>query len=204
MSDCLAGKPSRPRRGVSLGTGAHPRVLQGGLTLEEVGDALADGRHAVAGAVGSDRADLGEEPLSALQHVRLVAELVQEDVLVLEEDGVLDEAEYLAEEGDGLLVELLGVADVCRDDLVKGQAGSALPEEGPVLLRLHGQLATHGVLGSADMGVDVVDVETSAAGRPHCADLVEGGGQAERWMAGREAEGRGQQLLRGVGRRGRG
>lgn len=161
MSDCLAGKPSRPRRGVSLGTGAHPRVLQGGLTLEEVGDALADGRHAVAGAVGSDRADLGEEPLSALQHVRLVAELVQEDVLVLEEDGVLDEAEDLAEEGDGLLVELLGVANVGRDDLLEGEARLSPGQLGAELLRLDGKLTPYGVLGRLDMGVDVVVVELS-------------------------------------------
>lgn len=116
---------------------------------------------------------------------------------MLEEEGVLDEAQDLAEECDGLLVELLGIADVGRDDLLKGKAGESLMEESPVLLRLHSQLATHGVLGGADVRVDVVDVEPSATGRPHCADLVEGDGLAERWMARREAVAR-QQRLRGT------
>lgn len=48
--------------------------------------------------------------------------MVDENVLLLEEKWVLEDAENLPEESDGLLVELLGVANVGRDDLGEGKA----------------------------------------------------------------------------------
>ncbi len=126
------------------------------LTLEKISDALPDGRHTVARAVGAYRADVLEEPLCPLDHVGLVAELVEEHILMLQQLRVLDEAEHLAEECDGLLVELLRVADVGRDDLPEGQVGVAPAKFSAVLLRLDGELAPDGVLGRPNVGVDVV------------------------------------------------
>lgn len=100
-----------------------------------------------------------EQPLGTLNNVRLVAQAVDQDILLLKELRVLQQTEDLAEEGDGLLVQLLGVANVGRDDLVKGQAGGALAQLGTQLVRLDGELATDGVFGRADVRVDVVDVE---------------------------------------------
>jgi hypothetical protein len=143
------------------------------LTLEEVGNALADGRDAVAGTVGADRTDHTKQLLGPLQHVRLIAQVVYQHIALLEQRRVLEEAKDLAEEGDGLLVELLGVADVGRDDLLEGQVGRAICQRGPVFLRLDGQLTAHGVLGLPDVRVDVVDVEPTARVGRHGALLVQ-------------------------------
>lgn len=130
-------------------------------TLEELGDALLDGRDTVAGAVGANAADILQQPPGPLNDIGLVSQVVDEHVLLLQELGVLEETGYLAEEGKGLLVELLGVADVGGDDLVEGQVVSlAAGDLGAVLLRLDGQLATDGVLGLLDVGVDVVGSES--------------------------------------------
>lgn len=94
-----------------------------------------------------------EQPLGALHDVGLVSQVIDEDILLLEKLGILEQAEDLAEEGNGLLVELLGVPDVGVDDLGKGQAGVALGEGGLVLLRLYSQLAADGVLGGPDVGI---------------------------------------------------
>lgn len=81
---------------------------------------------------------------------------------MLEQQRVLEQTENLAEEGDGLLVELLGVTNVGADDLVEGKVlGVALSDLGAVLLRLDGQLAADGVLGLDDVRVDVLDGETA-------------------------------------------
>ena len=138
---------------------------KGKLTLKELGNAIADGRNTSAGAVGTDRADLAHEELGTLDNIGLVSEAVDEDILVLEKSGVLEETEDLSEEGDGLLVELLGVANVGRDDLRKGKAfGLALGDLSSVDLRLDGKLATDGVLGSDDVLVDVIDGKSSHFG----------------------------------------
>ena len=110
-----------------------------------------------------------EEGLGAGDDVALVAEGAQQHVLVLQQLGVLEDAEDLAEEGEGLLVELLGVADVGADDLVEGQVlAVALPELGAEDLRLDGQLAAHRVLGLHHVRVDVVYGEPA-----HCSRGVE-------------------------------
>lgn len=144
------------------------------LTLEEVGNVLADSRGTVAGAISSYGADMLEEPLGALNNISLVAEVVDEDILLLEEKRVLEETEDLAEEGDGLLVKLLGVADVGRDDLVEGEVGGSTEQAGTELLGLDGKLATHSVLSRSDVRVDVVDGETAGIGGRHFANLGEG------------------------------
>lgn len=92
--------------------------------------------------------------------------MIDQDILLLEQLGVLDQRQDLAKEGDGLLVELLGIADICRDDMVEGQISVTLGQLGPELFRLDGELTTDSVLRRADIGVDVVD------GQPHGGILV--------------------------------
>lgn len=153
-----AGKPSRPV-GVSVAFRTVQRRDEWRLTLEELGNALFDNRNTVAGAVGPDRANMAQKPPGALDDIRLIAEAVDEHILLVQQLGVLEDTEDLAEEGDGLLVQLLGVADVGRDDLGKGEVAGAVCELGAVLLGLDGELAADGVLGGPDVGVDVVDAE---------------------------------------------
>lgn len=131
------------------------------LTLEELGNALLDSVHTAAGAVGTNRAALLEQPLGTLNDVGLVAKAVDQDILLLEQIGVLKQTEHLAEEGDGLLVQLLGVANVGGDNLVEGQAGVALVQAGTQLLRLDGELTADSIFSCADVRVDVVDVEAA-------------------------------------------
>lgn len=145
------------------------------LTLEELGNALLDGWNTGTGTVGTDGADALEEPLCTLNHVGLVAEVVDQDIFLLEKLGVLQQTGDLSEEGDGLLVQLLGVADVGRDDLVEGQVTAlALVQRSAELLGLDGQLATDGILGRANVGVDVVDGEPGHVGGPAMAGLLVG------------------------------
>lgn len=72
---------------------------------------------------------------------------------------MLYNTENLAEEGDGLLIELLRVSDVGRDDLLERQIRTGtLGELSPVLLRLDGQLTAHSVLRRFDVLIDVLIV----------------------------------------------
>lgn len=139
-------------------------------TFNKSGNALLDSRSTVAGTVSTDRTNTGEQLLCALNDVGLVAEAVDQDILLLEEQWVLENGENLAEKGEGLLVELLGVANVGTDDLVKRQRLVALGEEGTELLRLDGELAADSVLGVADTLVDGVDGE--AHGRLESSGLT--------------------------------
>lgn len=157
-----AGKPSRP----GSGQNARPTGRAGRLTLEKGGDALLDGRNAVAGTVGADGAHLLQQPLGAVDDIGLVAEVADEQTLVLEQLRVLEQAADLAKEGDGLLVQLLGVANVGRDDVLEGQAAVAFGQARAKLLGLDGQLAADGVLGPPDVGVDGVN------GQSHGCRLV--------------------------------
>ncbi|KAK1251925.1 hypothetical protein MKX07_007404 [Trichoderma sp. CBMAI-0711] len=145
------------------------------LTLEELGNALLDGIDAAAGAVGTHGAAVLEQELGSLNDVRLVAQAVDQHILLVEQLRVLQQAQDLAEEGDGLLVQLLRVANVGRDDMVKGQAGVALAQLGAQLFRLDGQLAADGVFGGTDVRVDVVDVEPAhfVGGGCECAGRVD-------------------------------
>jgi len=151
---------------------------KGQPTLKEVGDALPDSRNAVAGAVGSYGPNMLKKPLCTLSHVALVAELVQEHIFVVEQGGVLEETEDLAEESDGLLIELLGVADVGRDNLGEGKIGQATLEVGAVLLRLDGELTTDGIFSGLHMRIDIVDIEAFPGGGPHGASLDKGSQRA--------------------------
>lgn len=128
-------------------------------TLEELSNALLDGGNTGACAVGTDTANIFQEESRALQHIGLVSQAAQQDLLVLQELRMLEKTQDLAEEGDGLLVELLRVADIGADDLGERQAGIALSKGCAVFLRLDGQLATHSILGLDDLGLDVPDMQ---------------------------------------------
>lgn len=62
-----------------------------------------------------------EQVLGTLNDISLVAETIDESILLLQQLGVLEDAEDLSEKGNWLLVELLRVTDVGRDDLLEGQ-----------------------------------------------------------------------------------
>jgi hypothetical protein len=152
--------------------------------LDVFGDRLADASCALRLRVCADAVDVLEQLLRARNHVRLVAEGPRQDVLVLQQLRVLQQRGDLAEECDGLLVELLRVADVGGDDRVEGQVlALALGQLRAVRLRLDGQLAADGILGRADVRVDVVEREDRLglgdAGR-HGAGGLGGGGSRGR------------------------
>lgn len=100
-----------------------------------------------------------------MHNIRLITQTVDKHILLLQKLGVLQQAQNLTEESNGLLVELLRVANVGRDDLVERQVLggiAALGQRRSVLLRLDGKLAADGILGRHDVLVDVIDSE------PHC------------------------------------
>lgn len=163
---CGPGKTSR-----SAENGGKDEFNLRRITLDKLGNALLDDGNTVAGAVRADGANAGEQLLGAGNDIGLVAEAIDEDVLLLEQQRILENGEDLAEKGEGLLVELLGVANVGADDVVKRQRLVALGEAGAVLLRLDGELAADGVLGVADALVDGVDGE--AHGRLETSRCVE-------------------------------
>ncbi|KAI5295498.1 hypothetical protein KEM55_006177, partial [Ascosphaera atra] len=126
--------------------------------LDELGDAAAGDGDAGALAVGAYALGVDQETAGALEDVGLVVAAGDEVVAQGEEGGVLEEGEDLPEEGDGLLVELLGVADVGEDDAVEGEGGGGGAafglEEDAVLFGARGEGAADGVFGAHDVGVD--------------------------------------------------
>ena len=142
-------------------------------TLNVLCDTLSDSRRALALAVCAHALDLLEQLLGARNDVGVVSQAVGEHILVLEQARVLEQTGDLAEEGDGLLVELLGVANVGSDDSVERQVlALALCERGLELLGSNGKLATDGVLGLLDVRVDVVDVQALRPGRALGEELL--------------------------------
>jgi hypothetical protein len=85
---------------------------------------------------------------------------------MLQQLRVLHQTEHLAEEGNGLLVELLRVADVGCDDSVEGQVlALAFGQSSLELLRADSEFATDSIFGLFDVRVDVVDVQALRPGR---------------------------------------
>lgn len=171
MLASLAGKPSRPEDYVEFisDNSGFPAFLKMILTLKEVGNALANSRDAVACTVGADRAYFAQQPLGSLDDIVLIAEGFLQGLLVLQEQRVLDQTEDLAEESNGLLVQLLRVANVGRDDLGERQTLFATAKLGPELLRLDSKLTTDSILGLDNMGIDVALIQTSGRGGRHIA-----------------------------------
>lgn len=96
-----------------------------------------------------------------VDNVLLVAQSVLQHLLMLQQQRVLYDTGDLAEEGNGLLVELLRVADVGGNDCVEGEVALvALCQTGTILLALDCELTAHGVLGRFDVRVDVVNGES--------------------------------------------
>jgi len=89
-------------------------------SLDKVGHGLADAGRAVRLRVRADALDVFEQLLRALDHVLFIPQRPGQDVFVLKQLRVFEDGGDLAEECDGLLVELLRVADVGGDDRVEG------------------------------------------------------------------------------------
>jgi hypothetical protein len=154
----------------STGTGGEVDVGRVGrvavASLDEVGNGLPDTKRTLRLRVCADRLDVLEQGPGALNDILLVAQALLQNVLVLQQLRVLHQTEDLAEEGDGLLVELLRVADVGCDDSVEGQVlALALGQSSLELLRANGEFATDGIFCLFDVRVDVVDVQALGPGR---------------------------------------
>ena len=96
-----------------------------GRTLNEPRHALPDPRRALALAVCADALNVVQQPSRPVKHILLVPQRLRQDLPILQQLWVLEEARDLPEEGDGLLVELLRVSDVGGDDGVKGGSSAA-------------------------------------------------------------------------------
>jgi hypothetical protein len=108
-------------------------------TLNVLGDALADSWSSLRLAVCAYTLDFLQQLLRARNHVRLVAQAVDEDILVLQQARVLQQTCDLSEECDWLLVELLRVANVGSNDCVERKVlALALCQLRAVRLRLDG------------------------------------------------------------------
>ncbi|RUP25383.1 hypothetical protein BC936DRAFT_138843, partial [Jimgerdemannia flammicorona] len=89
--------------------------------FNEASNILTDVRDALRMRVCANAANVVQEELCALDRVRWV-ELEQElAVLWRKEIWVVDQRGYLTEKGDGLLIELLRVADVAINDSLEGE-----------------------------------------------------------------------------------
>ena len=132
-------------------------------TLNVLCNALSDARCALALTVCAHAIHLFQQLLRPRNDIFLVSQALDQYVLVLQQSRILQQTRHLPEEGDGFLVELLRVANVGGDDGVERQVlALALSQLCAVLLRLDGELSTDGVLGGADVRVDVVQVENLA------------------------------------------
>ena len=82
--------------------------------------------------------------------------MFSQGLLVVEQHGVLEKTGDLSEKGNRLLVELLRVANVGRNDLVERKvAGIALCDLGPVLLGLDSKFTSDGILSGDNPLVDI-------------------------------------------------
>jgi hypothetical protein len=157
---------------VDTSTGASGEVDVGRVgrvavsSLDEIGNGLPDTKRTLRLRVCADRLDILEQGPGTLDNILLVAQALLQNVLVLQQLRVLHQTEHLAEESDGLLVELLRVANVGSDNIVEGQVlALALGQSGLELLRANGKFATDSIFCLLDVRVDVVDVQALRPGR---------------------------------------
>ena len=130
--------------------------------LDESSNTLPDNGCSLTMTVGAHTVNILQESLGTLNDILLVAKGCLEGLGVFQQQRVLDQTQHLTEEGDGLLVQLLRVANVRKDHTVKGQRLVSLCELHTQFLGLDGQLTTHGILGFPHVGVDVVQVQGTA------------------------------------------
>lgn len=147
-------------RGVAIssyrGLASRRQSTNGTHTLNVLCNALPDAWGTLTLAVGSNTLDLLEQPPRPLEHIGLVSEAVHKRLLVFQQQRVLEETGDLAEEGNGLLVELLRVANVGCNDCVEGKVlALTIGQLCAIFLGADGKLATHRILGLLHMGVDV-------------------------------------------------
>ena len=101
---------------VDTGTGAGREVDASRVgrvsisALDEVCYALSNARGPLRLRIRPDTLDVVEQLPRPFNHVRLVAQTVEQHVFVVKEERVLQQTRHLPEEGDGLLVQLLRVA----------------------------------------------------------------------------------------------
>ena len=98
--------------------------------LNKLGNRLSDSRNTLGMRVSADGSNFINKKLGTLNRVLLEEEF---RIGVLKKVGVLNQSQDLSVKGDGVLVKLLGVANVGVDDLLKGKGtGVSLKRGGRV------------------------------------------------------------------------
>lgn len=167
MSLASAGKPSRSTK---RERGQHdslcPRDFE--HTLNKPRNTILDSSCTRTSTVGTDRTNCLQKPFCPSNNVALVSKLVQQNVLLLQQWWVFQQAQDLSEKCDWLLVELLWVSNVGRNDLGERKIGIALCQLGSVLLGSNSEFSSHSIFCLLNVGVDVVDVQAAkTSGRRH-------------------------------------
>lgn len=130
-------------------------------TLNELGNTLLDSWSSRTSTVCTNRADSLQQPSRPLNNIRLVSQLVQQDILLLQKWGIFHQAQHLSEERNGLLIQLLRVSNIGRNNLIERQTLRSLRQLRSILLRPHRQLSSNRVLRLLDMRVDIIDIQTA-------------------------------------------
>jgi hypothetical protein len=86
--------------------------------------------------------------------------MIQQHILMFQQRRVFKQAQNLTKEGYRLLIQLLGVSNVRRDDFLEGDVSGAFCKLGSVLLRPNSKFPSDCVLSFLHVGVYVVDVQT--------------------------------------------
>jgi len=124
--------------------------------LNKLGNRLSDSRNTLGMRVSADGSNFINKKLGTLNRVLLEEEF---RIGVLKKVGVLNQSQDLSVKGDGVLVKLLGVANVGVDDLLKGKGTGVSLKLLAELLSAEGESAADGVLGVNYVLVKLVDSE---------------------------------------------
>jgi hypothetical protein len=130
-------------------------------TFNEPCNTVFDTYYTSTGTVRTNRANRLQQPPRPLDNIALVSQLVQQDILMLQQRWVLKQTQNLPKECYRLLIQLLGVSNIRRNNFVEGKVSSAFCKLGSVFLRSNSKLSSHGIFGFLDVGVYVVNVQAA-------------------------------------------
>lgn len=138
---------------------------KGVRTLNELRNALLDPRGSSTSTICAHRPYGLQQPLRPLNHITLIPQLIQQHILLFQQRRVFQQAQNLSEERNRLLVQLLRVSNIRRNDLVERQTRIPLRKLRPVLLRSDGKFASHRIFGLFHMRIYIVDVQAAESRR---------------------------------------
>jgi hypothetical protein len=128
-------------------------------TLNEFSYTLSDTQSTRTVAVSSNTVHLLQQLLGSCNCIRFVAKSFN-GLLLFQKWWIFQQTRHLSEKGDWLLVKLLWIANVCKDNLVKRQVFtlSLCNLRAIYLCTLRNQTA-HGILSLLDMWIDSIESE---------------------------------------------